>query len=366
MPPLTKQTEFHPLSSETSKAVPHRPPSVGLQNTNNTCYMNSFMQALFLTDAFVWRIYDFSLKLKEKPSKIDEEDFEFGKKVVELLQKQFAKMALTTHKHTDIWDILQAFPADYRSGEQQDVTGTIRFVFDKLGGSDQALLREVFAGELQEKIQCRECGEIKVREETFTDLVLPVPTSEQVKESGIVPTMQNLLQERLKCEEMDDANNLVTCEKCQKKTCAVKWSEITRPPPHLCLCLNRFTFNMQTFDFTKEKTPVKIDEGLWIGGYEYELYHTIIHTGKDASSGHYYAMGRRSEPTSSGDCAFYTMDDSQIKEADVSLLAGNPPKKLLDDNAYVLFLRCKQAPPTAEFRLPLPLVDYVKKQDKKQ
>ena len=111
---------------------------------------------------------------------------------------------------------------------------------------------------------------------------------------------------------------------------------------------------------------MKIDEGLWIGGYEYELYHTIIHTGKDASSGHYYAMGRRSEPTVSGDCAFYTMDDSQIKEADVSLLAGNPPEKLLDDNAYVLFLRCKQAPPTPEFRIPLSLVEYVKKQDKKQ
>ena len=324
------------------------------------------MQALFLTDAFVWRIYDFTLKLKAKASKIDEEDFEFGKKVVELLQKQFAKMALTKHQHTDIWDILQAFPADYRSGEQQDVTETIRFVFDKLGGSDQALLREVFAGQLQEKIQCRECGKIKVREETFTDLVLPVPTAEHAKESGIVPTMQKLLEERLKCEEMDDPNNLVTCENCQKKTFAVKWSEITRPPPHLCLCLNRFTLNMQTYDFTKEKTPVKIDEGLWIGGYEYELYHTIIHTGKDASSGHYYAMGRRSEPTVSGDCAFYTMDDSQIKEADVSLLAGNPPEKLLDDNAYVLFLRCKQAPPTPEFRIPLSLVEYVKKQDKKQ
>ena len=100
---------------------------------------------------------------------------------------------------------------------------------------------------------------------------------------------------------------------------------------------------MQTYDFTKEKTPVKIDEGLWIGSYKYELYHTIIHTGKDASSGHYYAMGRRSEPTVSGDCAFYTVDDSQIKEADVSLLAGNPPEKLLDDNAYVLFLRPVQA-----------------------
>ena len=366
MQPFTTQTQFHTLPQQTSKAVTHRQPSVGLQNTNNTCYMNSFMQALFLTDAFVWRIYDFTLKLKAKASKIDEEDFEFGKKVVELLQKQFAKMALTKHQHTDIWDILQAFPSDYRSGEQQDVTESIRFVMNTLGGGDQDLLREVFAGQLQEKIQCRKCGKIKVREETFTDLVLPVPTAEQAKESGIVPTMQKLLEERLKCEEMDDPNNLVTCENCQTKTFAVKWSEITQPPQHLCLCLNRFTYNKQTYDFTKEKTPVKIDEGLWIGGYEYELYNTIIHSGKDAHSGHYYAIGRRSEPTPGGDCAFYTMDDSQIKEADVSLLAGNPPEKLLDDNAYVLFLRCKQAPPTPEFRIPLSLVEYVKKQDKKQ
>ena len=326
------------------------------------------MQALFLTDAFVWRIYDFTLKLKAKASKIDEEDFEFGKKVVELLQKQFAKMALTKQKHTDIRDILEAFPSDYRSGEQQDVTESIRFVMNTLGGGDQALLREVFAGQLQEKIQCRKCGKIKVREETFTDLVLPVPTAEQAKESGIVPTMQKLLEERLKCEEMDDPNNLVLCEKCNEKTCSVKWSEITQPPQHFCLCLNRFTFNKQTYDFTKEKTPVKIDEGLWIGGYEYELYNTIIHSGKDAHSGHYYAIGRRSEPTPGGDCGWYTMDDSEIKEPEgpeVSLLTGNPPEELVNDNAYVLFLRCKQAPPTGELRIPLSLVEYVKKQDRK-
>ena len=366
MRPLATGTQFAPLAADKSKVVAHKPPSVGLQNTNNTCYMNSFVQALFLTDAFVWRIYSFSLKLKENPSTIDKEDFEFGKTVVELLRKQFAKMALTKHKHTDIWDILQAFPADYRSGEQQDVTETIRFVFDKLGGTDQALLKEVFAGELEEKIQCRDCGNIKVRKETFTDLVVPVPTAKEAQESGYVPTMQQLLEERLKSEEMDDADNLVTCDICERKTRAVKWSEITTPPAHLCLCLNRFTFNMETFNFTKEKTPVKVDEGLSIGGYVYELYHTIIHTGKDASSGHYYAMGKRSEPTPSGDSGWYTMDDSQIKPADVSLLAGNPPEKLLDDNAYVLFLRCKQAPPTPEFRIPSSLFDYVKKEDKKQ
>lgn len=359
------QTAFLALPSESSKAVALKPPSVGLQNTNNTCYMNSFVQGMFLTDAFIWRIYNFKLKLKNNPSKMDQEDFEFGKKVVELLQKQFAKMALTKHKHTDIWDILQAFPADYRSGEQQDVTETIRFVFDKLGGSDQLLLKEVFAGQLQEKIQCKVCGNVKIREETFTDLVLPVPTAKEVLETGRVPTTQMLFEERLKFEEMD-AENLVSCDICQKKTQAGKWSEITSPPAHLCLCLNRFTFNLEKMDFTKEKTPVKIDEGLWIGSHEYELYHTIIHTGKDASSGHYYAMGRRSEPVSGDSKQFFTMDDSQIKPAEVSLLAGNPPEKLMDDNAYVLFLRCKHAPATPEFRVPKSLLDYVKKEDKKQ
>eukprot|EP00438_Fugacium_kawagutii_P015774 Skav224437 [mRNA] locus=scaffold3233:142580:143421:+ [translate_table: standard] len=257
-------------------------------------------------------------------------------------------MLLTKHKHVDIWDILQGFPAQYRSGEQEDVTETIRFVFDKLGGGDQLLLHEVFSGQLRENTQCSECGNVKVREETFTDLVLPVPTAKEVEKCGIVPTIQVLLQERLKSEHMD-SDNLVECPVCQKKTQAGKW--ISRPPAHLVLCLNRFTFDMDKME--------------WYGK-EYELYHAIIHTGKDASSGHYYAIGRRSESVPNGDNAFYTMDDSQIKPADASVMAGNPPEKMKDDNAYVLFLRCKQAPPTPEFRVPNSLLDYVKKEDKKQ
>ena len=66
---------------------------------------------------------DFSLKLEDEPTKIAEETVHVGKKVVELLHKA------QTYGH---WDILQAFPADYRSGQQQDVTETIRFVFDQL------------------------------------------------------------------------------------------------------------------------------------------------------------------------------------------------------------------------------------------
>ncbi|CAE7860130.1 Usp17lb, partial [Symbiodinium sp. KB8] len=192
------------------------------------------------------------------------------------------------------------------------------------------------------------------------DLVLSVPTEEQVKAAGSIPTTQALLEDRLKFEELD-ADCLVNCDRCQDKRQMGKWCEIVSPPCHICICLNRFTFNVEKMDFTKEKTPVRVDGPLKIGPYEYELYHVIIHTGKDASSGHYYAVGRRSEPVGSGDTSWYTMDDSQIKPAELGLLQGNPPEKLKDDNPYVLFYRCKNAPSTPALRIPKKLESFVKK-----
>eukprot|EP00435_Cladocopium_sp_Y103_P036747 s167_g9.t1 len=102
------------------------------QNNAKQTVTEEGIQGLFLTDASVWRLYSFSLKLKAKPSEIDQEDFKVGKKLVELFEKQFAKMALTGDH-----DILEALPANYQMGQQQDVTKILPFFFDKLGGSDQ-------------------------------------------------------------------------------------------------------------------------------------------------------------------------------------------------------------------------------------
>mmetsp|Transcript_117375 Transcript_117375/g.318636 ORF Transcript_117375/g.318636 Transcript_117375/m.318636 type:complete len:322 (+) Transcript_117375:1-966(+) len=315
-----------------------------------------------MTNRFIWRIFSFKLRLKKNPSKVDKEDFQFGRKLVEVLQEQMAKMALTKHKHTDIWELLQAFPDIYRSGEQQDVTETIRFVFDQLGGFEQALIREVFAGELAEKTQCQVCGHVKSRPETFSDLVLTVPPEEEAKAWGTIPTTQMLLDERLKFERLDD-DALLECETCQKKQPVGKWAEIVSPPAHLCICLNRFTFNMKTCDFTKEKTPIRVDGGVQIGQFRYELYFVIFHSGQTATSGHYYAMGRRSEPTASQDNPWMTMDDSQVKPADMALLSGEQQEKKKDDNPYVLFYRCAEAPPTPVARMPRALANEVKRKD---
>jgi len=333
---------------------------VGLQNTNNTCYMNTFIQALFNTSSFLRRVFTFALTLKKKPSKVDEEDFEFGVRLVEILQKQMAKMALTRHSHTDIWELLQVFPDVYRSGEQQDVTETIRFVFDKLGSFEQPLVREVFAGELSELVQCQVCGTIRRKPETFSDLVLSVPKEADVTASQVMPTIQQLMNERLKVENLDE-DNLLFCEACQANQRARKWCEIVSPPAHLCLCLNRFTFDVNTMGFTKEKTPVCVDGLLQIGPFTYELYMAIVHTGVDASSGHYYAIGRRSEATD-GPNDWVTMDDSQVKPADMSVLTGRAVTKK-NDNPYALFYRCQQAPPTPSLLVPQKLAKLVEKED---
>lgn len=50
------------------------------------------------------------MNLKDEPSAIYQEDFELGKIFMELLQKQFAKMALTSHTITEC-DILKALPS---------------------------------------------------------------------------------------------------------------------------------------------------------------------------------------------------------------------------------------------------------------
>ena len=61
----------------------------------------------------------------------------------------------------------------------------------------RAITDSARADAAEEKIQCKVCGNVKVREETFTDLVVPVPTEKEAKASGSVPTAQKLLDERL-------------------------------------------------------------------------------------------------------------------------------------------------------------------------
>ena len=126
----------------------------------------------------------------------------------------------------------------------------------------------------------------------------------------------------------------------------------------LQICFHRFSFDVQTFTYTEEaSTYVSRQERVcWLRVRSVPRHHPFRQ--KNASSGHYYAIPTRSEPRQ-----WKIIEDSQIKEVkepQVALLSGNSPEELVDHNAYILSLRCKQVSGST-----LRLTDYVKKEHKK-
>ena len=111
------------------------------------------------------------------------------------------------------------------------------------------------------------------------------PHKKQPRRRGTIPTIQELLHERLKFEELA-ADEAVYCESCQARRQMDKWCEITSPPSHLCISMSRFAWDRETQTLTKVKTKVRVDGGITIGPYQYDLYCTIMHRGESATEEH--------------------------------------------------------------------------------
>jgi ubiquitin C-terminal hydrolase len=323
----------------------------GIQNFNNTCYLSSFLQLMFLTDGFLASVYAFSL---QKLEKMEDADFDQGSKIVTGLQLLFARLLKTQHKYIEISEFIRSLPPSYRSGEQQDVTESGRWLFDKMGGTDQSLVKSVFGGEMIHKTKCLGCNNITERKEVFTDLCVSVPKQAEVLGKKKV-TVQSLIKRLFKPESMT-GDNKYSCEPCGKKQDASRWIEITQLPNHLMLVMHKFSFDIATCDFKKETTPVHPESGsIDLIGTQYDLYGSILHYGESAMKGHYVALGKRSSQTGS---RWALMDDSTVTmlstdEAMERLSGLHKPT----DSAYVLFFKSARAPPAPNPRMPQQLLD---------
>ena len=323
----------------------------GIQNFNNTCYLSSFLQLMFLTDGFLASVYAFSL---QKLEKMEDADFEQGTKIVSGLQLLFARLLKTHHKYIEISEFIRSLPPSYRSGEQQDVTESGRWLFDKMGGTDQSLVKSVFGGEMIHKTKCLGCNNVTERKEVFTDLCVSVPKQAEVLGKKKV-TVQSLIKRLLKPESLT-GDNKYSCEPCGKKQDASRWIEITQLPNHLMLVMHKFSFDIATCDFKKETTPVHPESGsIDLIGTQYDLYGSILHYGESAMKGHYVALGKRSGLTGS---KWALLDDSTVTmlstdEAMERLSGLHKPT----DSAYVLFFKSARAPPAPNPRMPQQLLD---------
>lgn len=284
-------------------SVSFRSPYVGLRNVHNSCFVTSILQALFHTDAFLRALFGFRLTLSVVSSRMDQDSFSTNSNILKVLQMLFAHMSVTQHPHLGAEGLLDALPqTTFPPGQQQDASEVLRFLLNTaLGGPSQGLVRAAFAGEMNEVTRCRSCGVEKRRPETFTELILPVPSE------GHARSVQEILNEKLRIHSMDDG---VACTACgMEKPGPHVWTEIVSPPRHLIVPLNRFDFDLAAGKIVKRKTPVKLSRILRLGEFTYECYMIIVHTGPSAEEGHYTCVGKRSE---SGEKRYWKIDDSKV------------------------------------------------------
>jgi len=335
--------------------------SVGIKNFGNTCYLNTVLQGLYHTTRFRNKVFSFNLVLKNNPSAMDEEDYAIGKKILRAFKHHMGKMMVATSGgYVGAGDLIATLPsAIYIPNEQQDVTETLRFLFDKFGNMEQPLIREVFTGEMKEHLQCQVCKTTRTKTETFSDLVLLVPadTSEKALQGNI--SIQSLLDARFDFELMTGDERL-SCGSCDKRQDTGKWSEVTSPPQHLVMCLGRQSFDLATMSFKKETTYVDINEKITFGGFEYILYFVIYHQGKSTDSGHYLGIGRQSETPISQEKKWVHYDDSRVKENTLQDIKNLSSDKRKDDSPYIVFYRCTMAPLTEKVVLPKEYVEFLK------
>ncbi|CAD7975077.1 unnamed protein product [Amoebophrya sp. A25] len=330
-------------------------PRCGIRNTNNTCFVNTILQALFHTDTLVSQLLQFRLRPPTKP--IDEANYKLGSALLKQLQVLFAMLLVTRRPHVEIEQLLNELPSgEYPKGEQQDAGEFLRFVFDKLGGFEQPLIRHCFAGELNEVTKCQSCHFEKRRPETFTEMILPVPDV-----AG--KSLQSLVDDKLQRQRMSDA---VECSRCGNRNQPEVWSEIESPPRNLVIALIRFDF--QNGGLVKMKTPIQISPQLRLGQFVYDFYFSVQHCGATADSGHYTALGRRADcaPPMLGNVegAFWKFDDSSVRpatSADVAKIMSGAEQT--DDTPYILFYRCQTAPLDAEPVLSKTFLDSLQKED---
>ena len=107
-------------------------PAVGLGNVGNSCYINSVVQSLYLTDTFRSRI----LSLRLTPAEMKQ----FG--TLRALQHTFAMLSYCTRDHYIPRAFACEMPARFNSGQQQDADEYAKYLLDMVSASVAQLSKQ--------------------------------------------------------------------------------------------------------------------------------------------------------------------------------------------------------------------------------
>ena len=162
-------------------------------------------------------------------------------------------------------------------------------------GKTYSPMTEMIYGLMRVSYTCRKCKTCVDKWETFNCLKLPVPTSYDM--SGSKPTIQSMLAEELKPEQIEG----YACETCKPERPTVERKcTLWRLPRMVVLCVKRFTPDGRKIHTPMElsmQDPIVFQQYFSADSPEqsqhqgYELFATVDHHGV-AGGGHYTAQAK--------------------------------------------------------------------------
>ncbi len=273
----------------------------GLKNMGATCYLNSIIQLLFSLSIFKKNIFECEFKIQ---------NFRINK--IYCFQKLFYNMLKNGEEKnkneikTDF--LMQAFGMKILDAYiQNDIQEFFITLIEKLEEElKDKNIDTLFGGKLKTIIKCTDINYSSEKEDSFTDIQLPIENCKDIYDCLNKYTEKAFLK----------GENQYETEKFGKQN-AIKETFFSIFPKVLCLQLNRFILKNNSYE--KNNNEIKYYKDLDLSKYyfnsknneydsKYILHAVIVHKG-NIDKGHYTCYIKEEN-------GWYLFDDSKVSKVD--------------------------------------------------
>ncbi|XP_044732620.1 ubiquitin carboxyl-terminal hydrolase 35 isoform X2 [Chrysoperla carnea] len=275
--------------TELELAVHNVPGKVGLINLGNTCYMNSVLQALFMTQSFRNDILVCPYIIRP----------------IEGLQSLFALLQFSKRSAVQPPDALLSIrPPGFLPGLQHDSSEYMGYLLDTLHEQEKpqhaarfnsnegaqsaslTIVQRTFGGQAITTYSCNTCGGESVQTDPFRDIQLSFPVNAS-RDNSVQALLEFYLEPEQLCGE-----NRYWCDRCGALSNAERILRVTQCPKHLILTLKHFRYDPKSQQRAKLFQRVCYDPVITLNTSRYDLYAAVVHSGPSVDSGHYYTYAR--------------------------------------------------------------------------